>query len=74
MKLIHAIGEKTPGPTGSLPGTLRVQRYKCYHFQFQATYFILTLGSTTGCPKINETHNIANKHVDFNPIVYIFQI
>ena len=29
---------------------------------------------TTGCPKINETHKIANKYVDFNPIVYIFQI
>ena len=28
----------------------------------------------TGCPKINETHKIANKYVDFNPIVYIFQI
>ena len=30
--------------------------------------------SSTGCPKINETHKIANKYVDFNPIVYIFQI
>ena len=29
---------------------------------------------STGCPKINETHKIANKYVDFNPIVYIFQI
>ena len=28
----------------------------------------------TGCPKINETHKIANKYVDFNPMVYIFQI
>ena len=31
-------------------------------------------GGNTGCPKINETHKIANKYVDFNPIVYIFQI
>ena len=30
--------------------------------------------TNTGCPKINETHKIANKYVDFNPIVYIFQI
>ena len=28
----------------------------------------------TGCPKINETHNVANKCVNFNPIVAIFQI
>ena len=32
------------------------------------------LMENTGCPKINETHKIANKYVDFNPIVYIFQI
>ena len=33
-----------------------------------------TNAANTGCPKINETHKIANKYVDFNPIVYIFQI
>ena len=33
-----------------------------------------TLPLNTGRPKINETHKIANKYVDFNPIVYIFQI
>ena len=35
------------------------------------SYIVL---DNTGCPKINETHKIANKYVDFNPIVYIFQI
>ena len=29
---------------------------------------------STGCLKINKTLNIANKNVDFNPIVAIFQI
>ena len=38
--------------------------YSCYNLDIQYT----------GCPKINETHKIANKYVDFNPIVYIFQI
>jgi len=28
----------------------------------------------TGCLKINETHKIADKYVDFNPIFCIFQI
>jgi len=32
------------------------------------------LDNVPGCPKINETHNIANKYIDFNPIVYIFLI
>jgi len=33
------------------------------------------LGSAnTGCLKINETHKIADKYVDFNPIFCIFQI
>ena len=36
--------------------------------------YIKTCALNTGCPKINETHKIANKYVDFNPIVYIFQI
>ena len=44
----------------------------CYYFFRQNT--ASHLHYNTGCPKINETHKIANKYVDFNPIVYIFQI
>jgi len=30
------------------------------------------LPKTTGCLKINETHKIADKYVDFNPIFLYF--
>ena len=55
---VPRISEVTHAPTQSIPS-------KIYERPFQVS---------TGCPKINETHKIANKYVDFNPIVYIFQI
>ena len=37
---------------------------------FSLSQCVNILSPYTGCPKINETHKIANKYVDFNPILY----